>query len=99
MLIAEINEREQTEIALRASQSLLQAALESTADGILVVDLQRKIVTTNTRFASMWNIPEEVLRERRDEQTLSFVVDQLKLPGTVHVEGEGAVCEPERIQL
>jgi PAS domain S-box-containing protein len=80
MLIAEINEREQTEIALRASQSLLQAALESTADGILVVDLQGKIVTTNTRFAGMWNIPEEVLRERRDEQTLSFVVDQLKLP-------------------
>ena len=80
MLIAEINEREQTENALRESQSLLQAALESTADGILVVDLQGKIVTTNGRFAGMWNIPEDVLRERRDEQTLNFVVDQLKSP-------------------
>lgn len=80
MLIAEINEREQTENALRDSQSLLQAALESTADGILVVDLQGKIVTTNGRFAGMWNIPEDVLRERRDEQTLSFVVNQLKSP-------------------
>jgi two-component system, cell cycle sensor histidine kinase and response regulator CckA len=80
MLVAEIKEKEQTENALRESQSLLQAALESTADGILVVDLQGKIVTTNGRFVGMWNIPEDVLRERRDEQALSFAVDQLKSP-------------------
>lgn len=79
-LIAEINEKEQTENALRESQSLLQAALESTADGILVVDLQGKIVTTNGRFVGMWNIPEDVLREGRDAQALSFVVEQLKSP-------------------
>jgi PAS domain S-box-containing protein len=66
MLIAEIKEREQTENALRESQSLLQAALESTADGILVVDLQGRIITTNGRFVGMWNIPEDVLRARRD---------------------------------
>ena len=80
MLIAEINERERTENALRESQSLLQAALESTADGILVVDLQGQIVSINRRCADMWNIPENVLRERRDEQALSFVLDQLKFP-------------------
>jgi PAS domain S-box-containing protein len=80
MLITEINEREQTENALRESQSLLQAALESTADGILVVDLQGQIVSINRRCAEMWNIPESVLRERRDEQALSFVLDQLKFP-------------------
>jgi two-component system, cell cycle sensor histidine kinase and response regulator CckA len=80
LLIAEIKEREQTEHALRESQSLLQAALESTADGILVVDLQGRIITTNGRFVGMWNIPEDVLRARRDEQALSFVVDQLRSP-------------------
>jgi PAS domain S-box-containing protein len=80
MLIAEIAEKEQTENALRESQSLLQAALESTADGILVVDLQGQIVSINRRCADMWNIPENVLRERRDEQALSFVLDQLKFP-------------------
>jgi two-component system cell cycle sensor histidine kinase/response regulator CckA len=80
MLIVEINEKEQTENALRASQSLLQAALESTADGILVVDLQGKIVTINRRCIDMWGIPEDVLREGRDEHALSFVLDQLKFP-------------------
>ena len=77
-LVAEINEKEETEIALRESQSLLEAALESTADGILVVDLQGRIVTINRRCAEMWKIPEEILRQRRDEQALSFVLDQLK---------------------
>lgn len=79
-LLAEIREREETENALRESQSLLQAALESTADGILVVDLQGRIVTINRRCAELWKIPEDVLRERRDEQALSFVLDQLKSP-------------------
>lgn len=79
-LIAEIREREQTENALRESQSLLQAALESTADGILVVDLEGKIVSINRRWAEMWNIPEYILRERRDEEALRFVLDQLKSP-------------------
>lgn len=79
-LIAEIKERKETENALRESQSLLQAALESTADGILVVDLEGTIVTVNRRCAEMWNIPEDILRERRDEQALSFVLDQLKSP-------------------
>lgn len=79
-LIAEISEREQTENALRESQSLLQAALESTADGILVVDLEGNIVSINRRWTEMWNIPEYILRERRDEEALSFVLDQLKSP-------------------
>ena len=79
-LLAQIKEREQVEHALRESQSLLQAALESTADGILVVDLQGNIVSINRRCSEMWNIPEDILKARRDEQALSFVLDQLKSP-------------------
>lgn len=79
-LVAQINEKEQIERALRESQSLLQAALESTADGILVVDLQGNIVSINRRCSDMWNIPEHVLGERRDERALSFVFHQLKSP-------------------
>jgi two-component system cell cycle sensor histidine kinase/response regulator CckA len=79
-LVAQISGKEQVENALRESQSLLQAALESTADGILVVNLQGNIVSINRRCSDMWNIPEHVLRERRDEQALSFVLDQLKSP-------------------
>jgi two-component system, cell cycle sensor histidine kinase and response regulator CckA len=80
MLVAEISEREQAEKALRESQSLLQATLESTADGILVVDMQGKIVSINRRFVDMWGIPEHALNRRSDAEALEFVVSQLKSP-------------------
>lgn len=46
--------------------SLLQATLDSTADGILAVDLEGTTITYNRRFAEMWRIPDEVMRRRDD---------------------------------
>src|SRR5262249_11140118 len=80
ILVAEIREREQTERALRKSQSLLQATLESTADGILVVDREGKIASHNRRFVEMWNLPEDVLKRGSDEEALQLVLERLKHP-------------------
>lgn len=44
----------------------LRATLESTADGILVTDLAGAIRGFNRRFASLWNLPEELLTQRDD---------------------------------
>ncbi len=70
----------QANAALRQSLSLLQATLESTADGLLVVDLQGRIVTFNRRFAEMWQIPDELLQSGEDEKAIAFVLDQLAKP-------------------
>lgn len=67
----------QANAALRQSLSLLQATLESTADGLLVVDLQGRIVTCNRRFAEMWRIPEDLLQSGEDERAIAYVLDQL----------------------
>jgi PAS domain S-box-containing protein len=60
--------------------SLLEAALESTADGILVVDTEGRIVRYNERFARLWRIPQEILASQDDRRALEFVLAQLEEP-------------------
>jgi diguanylate cyclase (GGDEF)-like protein/PAS domain S-box-containing protein len=68
------------EVDHRKSLSLLRATLESTADGVLVVDNLGKITTYNRQFAEMWRIPAQVLSSGNDEDALNHVLDQLKDP-------------------
>src|SRR5437667_12682348 len=46
--------------------SVLQATLESTADGILVVDLDGKIVSHNRHFEEMWRLPTSFIAANND---------------------------------
>jgi PAS domain S-box-containing protein len=79
-MVEDISLRKESEFQIEESNSLLRTTLESTADGILVVDLTGKIVQFNRKFAVMWNIPETILISRDDEKALSFVRGQLKEP-------------------
>jgi diguanylate cyclase (GGDEF)-like protein/PAS domain S-box-containing protein len=74
--------KESADLELERSLSLLRATLESTADGILVVDRQGKIVSCNQQFASMWNIPTSVIEAKDDDRALAYVLNQLKDPQT-----------------
>jgi diguanylate cyclase (GGDEF)-like protein len=65
---------------LNEALSLLRATLESTADGILVVDQRGRIRTFNGRFVEMWRIPDHILDARDDDAALGFVVSQLVDP-------------------
>lgn len=96
ILVAEIREREQTERALRKSQSLLQATLESTADGILVVDRDGKFVSHNRRFVEMWSLPEDVLKRGSDEEALQLVLERLKHPDEFLAKVQALYRNPEQ---
>jgi PAS domain S-box-containing protein len=76
----DITDRKQKEEKLKQSFSLLQATLESTADGILVVDLEGKITNYNVQFAKMWDIPEDVLKKGEDREAINYVLKQLNTP-------------------
>ena len=76
----DIAERKRVEEESRRAVSLLQSTLESTTDGILVVDHASRIVSFNERFVSLWRIPQNVVDTRNDEVTLAHVMDQLQDP-------------------
>jgi PAS domain S-box-containing protein len=76
----DITARKHAEDVLRHSYSLLEATLESTADGLLVVDGAQRVVRQNRRFAQMWRIPDEVLSTGSDDAFRTFVCDDLLDP-------------------
>ena len=78
--LEDITERKDAEKALHESKKILRAIIESTADGILVVDETGKVTHTNKRFAQMWQIPDGLIRTGEDEKLLDFVLGQLKEP-------------------
>jgi diguanylate cyclase (GGDEF)-like protein/PAS domain S-box-containing protein len=79
-LTATILERKQAEHEIRRTVSVLQSILESTADGILVVDRGGKIVSFNQRCAQLWQVPPEMLATLDDARLIAYVLEQVKHP-------------------
>jgi diguanylate cyclase (GGDEF)-like protein len=60
--------------------SVLTATLDSTADGVLVVDSLGQIASFNRRFVEMWRIPEGLLRLPDRSEALQLATEQLNQP-------------------
>ena len=67
-----------------APTGLLSSILNSTADGLLVIDRAGKILAWNDMFVSMWNLPLGVMESRHDDEAIASVLDQV-------VDAEGFV--------
>jgi two-component system, cell cycle sensor histidine kinase and response regulator CckA len=72
--------RRQAECKLQHTVSLLNATLDSTADGILVVSLDGKVTSCNKHFMEMWKIDANCAVGKSDQDLLSFVTEQLRSP-------------------
>jgi PAS domain S-box-containing protein len=57
---------------LMMSVSLLNATLESAPDGILAVDLTGRIAALNRRFAAIWGLSAETVREMSFDELVAF---------------------------
>jgi len=76
----DISERKRVEEELKTSGSVLTASLESTADGILIVNLDGRIAQWNRKFAELWRIPDEILAKKDDDTAIDYVLSQLEAP-------------------
>ncbi len=67
----------------------LRATLESTADGILVCDMDGKIRAFNRLFAELWQLPPELLTQHDDAAIHAFLANSVPTQDHYH----------ERLQL
>ena len=93
-IMVDVTARKEAELARAASEeqyrrmhevlngtlALLEATIESTTEGMLVVDRHGGIVRMNRKFVELWHLPEEILAMRDDARAIAFVLDQLADP-------------------
>lgn len=76
----DVTEQWETRRKLEDSLSLLRATLDSTADGIFVVDLSGKVVVSNRRALALWNIPAALAARSDLPAMIEYVRGQLEDP-------------------
>jgi PAS domain S-box-containing protein len=92
----EVAERRRAQQDLDRSLSLTNATLESTADGIFVVDHEGKIVGFNQKFLQMWRIPKSAIATGEDRQSLvAMMIENLRDPEAVVKRVREIYAQPE----
>lgn len=95
----ENQERRYVQTQLEHSVSLLNATLESTVDGILVVSNEGRITSFNQKFLDMWHIPRIAVTGLRTGELLSSVVPQLESSSEFLEELEVMEADPETVSF
>lgn len=84
--------------SLQHSISLLRSTIESSADGILVLDLKQKIIDYNNKFLGIWGIPDSVSSQKDLKQFVKYMSQQL-LPSKGHSMAGSSLFSNERLKF
>jgi diguanylate cyclase (GGDEF)-like protein/PAS domain S-box-containing protein len=76
----QITERKRAEAETRWKTALLEAQLNATIDGILIVDEKGNKVIQNQRCIDLWKIPQHIVDNCDDKQQVEFVMNRAKDP-------------------
>ena len=88
-----------TENQFQQAISLLNATLDATADGILVVSTEGKISSCNRRFLEMWGIDCRSAVGHRDEDLLARALPQLQNSAEFLTKVKELYSSPEAISF
>ncbi len=79
-IMVDVTAQHEARESLERTVSLLRATLDSTADGLVVVDRSGNITAFNRRFQEIWRLSDEVLTSRWEDRALASVLAQLQVP-------------------
>jgi len=88
-----VNEQDRAQLA--SVNALLEATLESTADGILVTDQNGRITGSNAGFADLYGLPPSLLASADDSAVIAYVADQLVDPEAYVRSTQALYAQPE----
>ncbi|HUN84095.1 MAG TPA: PAS domain S-box protein [Terracidiphilus sp.] len=72
-VLSDITRRKNAELELQSKTALLEAQINSTIDGILVVDANGQRILQNQRFLEIFQVPVEILDNTDDRIMLNYV--------------------------
>lgn len=75
--LTDITGRKRTEEELLSKNLILTTQMETTTNGILVVDENDTITLYNRRLIEMWGLPPELLDTKREAPVLQFIAAQV----------------------
>jgi signal transduction histidine kinase/ActR/RegA family two-component response regulator len=81
-MVQDITERKQAEEELREKSAFLEAQVDSSLDGILVVDNNNRKILQNQRMNELWKIPPAIVADPDDAQQIAFVAGRTRNPQT-----------------
>ncbi|WNG28246.1 PAS domain-containing protein [Cystobacter fuscus] len=79
-IMVDVTEHRRDREHLEHMVSLLRATLESTADGVVVVDQRRRVTAYNRRFLELWRMPDEFKKDWDGEKMLRYALTLVQHP-------------------
>jgi signal transduction histidine kinase/ActR/RegA family two-component response regulator len=78
--LRDITARKRAEDELRQKTAFLEAQVDSTLDGILVVDQRGRQILQNQRMNEIWKFPRHIQESEDDTERLRFATNRTKNP-------------------
>jgi two-component system, cell cycle sensor histidine kinase and response regulator CckA len=94
--VRDITERKRFEKKNKETLSILSATLESIVDGILVLDLEQRIVMYNRKYPQVLGIPPALMDGADYHGILSYLLEEMKEPAAFRNSLAELVAHPEQ---
>lgn len=98
VFLNDVSRYKQVEASLHDAVALHRATLESTSEGILVIDTEaRRITSYNDRFQEIWDLSDQALADNDPDTALEAAIRLVEDPESFRATVDAIYAEPDRV--